>query len=44
MWAIIESTVDYSTGDVFKMYGVITAVSLVIAIAMFKSACNKEND
>jgi len=44
MWAIIESTVDYSTGDVFKLYGVIAVVAFAIAIAMFKSACNKEND
>jgi hypothetical protein len=44
MWAIIESTVDYSTSDVFELYGVIAAVSLVIVVVMFKTACNKEND
>jgi len=43
MWAIIESTVDYSTEDVFKMYAVIAVISFAIAIFMFKSACNKDD-
>jgi len=43
MWAIIESTINYTTGDVFEIYAVITAVSFAIVIFMFKTACSKDD-
>jgi len=43
MWEIIEGTIEYTTGDVFKMYGVIAAISFAIVIFMFKNACNKDD-
>jgi len=43
MWAIIESTVDYTTADVGEMYAIITVVAFSIAIIMFKSACSKDD-
>jgi len=43
MWAIIESTIDYTTADVGKMYAVIAVVAFSIAIIMFKTACSKDD-
>jgi len=38
----IEASVNFTTGDVWNMYGVITLVSFAIAIFMYKTACNKD--
>ncbi|MDQ6991369.1 MAG: hypothetical protein Q9M11_06510 [Mariprofundaceae bacterium] len=43
MWAIIESTVNYTTADVFKMYAVIAATALIVVVFMFKTACSEDD-
>ncbi len=38
----IEASVNFTTNDVWEMYGVITVISFGIAIFMYKTACSKD--
>ena len=40
----IEASVNFTSGDVGKMYGIIAVVLFSIAFVMFKSATAEKND